>query len=377
MRRPRPLVGAIAILIAGLFGASCNIAIAQDTEVTTMPSDIIAATGPLTADQTQTVEQFTAYWLDVLRTGSPNDKDKARRKLRSTSTAADQNAEFRKRYNAILLSQIAASLKAPEIPAEASKEERQRLTTEHLLFRINAMWVILKVSGENILPVIEVGLTDENGAVRYWAAKAAAEMATRKAFVESEELGVLKLLEKALGLETQSAALAEQLKALNAMKIAEARAVLMNVLSARISVHAENPALHYLPELNALQDMYRRVISDYANNRAGVIQQINDLTSISYRYMRLVTMQLESEETADAATSNDRPSMIEQCDSILRFAVTNLAPGERQPEEITSALKRADWNFILVQIDRWERILKKGPFAMTPDQLKVEIPEAE
>ena len=371
MTRLRPLVGAIAISFAGLFGASCNLAYAQLDDAPSIPKEVLTSSSTLTTAQRQDLEIFADYWLGVLNNGTQQERDVARKRLAAATTAGAAGTDFRTQYNHTLLTKIAQQLQSQNVPKDADTEVQIKRKTQQILFRINTMRVINRASGKNILPVLQVGLNDPNAGVRYTTAVAAAEMASRKAFIPEEQIGILKQLEKALGKETQSAALAVQLKALNAMKIEQARAVLMNVLSERINVHNKDATISYDPELAALSDMYRKVIDDYANSRDGVFKQINDLASISFRYMKLVTIQLEEQEDFTPEQIASRKSMVERCDSVLRFAATSLAEGEMLPKEIASALTRLEWDFILIQIDQWERILKKGPFNMASKQLSV------
>ncbi|QDU35522.1 hypothetical protein KS4_36050 [Poriferisphaera corsica] len=370
MRRLRPLVGAMAITAAGFFGSLPTPTLAQsDQPAPRIIQSIQTADAPMPADGLQAINAFNDYWVMQLASGDEAQIAKARKELKQIVSPSGSSKEFVKQFNHNLLAKLAQVIQKPNIPSDSSADEKAQIENNFLLTRINAMIVLVNTEGAGIEPVLAIGLNDENPGVRYWASKAVSKIAQYKRLTKEEQAPVLKLLEQALGRETQSAALTEQLAALSNMNVGTARGILLNVLTARVGVHAKDIYASYSPEQKALQEMFTKLIADIARNGIDS-DQIKSFTSVAFRYMTLATDQLLTDTAFTNETIADKRTIIRLGDRIMRFAHENIDPGARSPEKIDNALSLGDWAFIKTKVNDWNKILTKSPFNIPEDELQ-------
>ncbi|QQE13591.1 hypothetical protein JD969_09070 [Planctomycetota bacterium] len=370
MRRMRPLLGAMAIAAAGMLGTYPLPVHAQSTQAAPrITQSIQTVEAPISAQDLQVIDSFNRYWVDQLASGDKASITKARQTLRSAMSPAGSSEEYLKQFNKNLLQKIQVAIQAPKIPANATKDERESIAKNLMLTRINTMIVLVNTQGEGVEAALAVGLSDSNGGVRYWASKAIAKIAEYKRITKEEQPKILKLLEKSLGKETQAAALSEQLAALSNMNVGSAREILLNVLSARVGVHAKDVLASYTPEQKALQDMFFKLISDTERNGIDPVQ-IKTFTRVAFRYAKLATDQLIENENLTPEIIADKRAMIRLTDDIFRFAHEKIDPGARQPEKIDNALTLSKWDFIRIKIDQWHGIFTKSPFNIDAKELE-------
>ena len=318
------------------------------------PKDVITA-DPLSAAQEEQIESFVEYWVDQLLNGEAPQVSEARRKLIEYLTIPGSSAAYRKAMNDAIIKRFDPVVR-----------------NERIITRLNGMIVINYLTDPGAFPLVGVGLQDESPAVRYWAAKAVAQITQRGALSNAQQQQLLELLAGALENEKDTAVLAELLKALNALNIPAAKDVLIKTLGEQVKFFREDPDVRFQTLYEAMQELYIELIRLDAQNPGGVNAQISELARVSLLYFQQAAQQLKNDPNLPPELIEDKSNMIKLSDTILRFAIDTLSPGSRTPDPIDNAITFKDWDFVLVQADRWRQTLRRSPFNFTEEQLAEE-----
>jgi hypothetical protein len=376
MRPNCVLAGVVVIVTAAVYAP---LATGAD-QPASLPPDVLVATDILSAQQQASIDEYAAAWVNHMAGDDPEQVKEARSQLIAPLRMPGISPTFVKQYNIAVLNRLKRLVVAqPVDPADGNNEEMPDATIA-LLRNVNVMIVLTHLSGQGVLDLMTVGLTDANAAVRYWAAKAVARITRQdEGLSEDDQRQVLNLLDQALGAETSPEVLAELLNALNALDIPGAKQVLLNSLNARVLIHIRQPEDPYLPEHNALQQLYLDMLRLNVRGQANA-DQIRELARVAFRYMVLVAEQLDADHNFDPDTKSDHKRMVELGDTVLRFAVPILLKpqSKRLPAKIDNALRLETWAFVLVEIRRWKEILlRELPINLKAEELDIRDPDAQ
>lgn len=348
MIRPGSLLLFMAIL--ALLAVHAPFARAQDR----LPQDVITA-DPLAGPQEDQVDTFADFWVDQLLNGDAPQVSEARRKLIEYLTIPGSSAAFRDALNKAIIERFDPVVKS-----------------DRLITRLNGMIVVNYLTDTGAFGLVGIGLQDQSPAVRYWAAKAVAQITQRGQLAAGQQQQLLQLLEQGLGNEEDAAVLAELLKALNALNIPAAKDALITALGEQVKFFRAAPDARFQTLYDAMQALYIDLIRLDAQNPGGVNPQITELARVALLYNQLAAEQLKNDPDLSPELINDKAQMVKLTDTILRFAVDTLAPGSRKPDPIDNAITFKDWDFVLVQADRWRQTLRRSPFNFTEEQLAEE-----
>lgn len=345
MIRPGSLLPIMAMIAA--IGLHAPIVRAQDR----LPQDVITA-DPLSAAQQAQVDSFAEYWVVQLVEGEPPQIADARRKLIEYLTIPGSSATYRAAMNQAIIQRF-----------------KPVVGDDRLITRLNGMIVVNYLTDPGAFDLVATGLQDASPAVRYWAAKAVAQITQRGTLTVAQQQQLLQLLQDALGNEKDTAVLAELLKALNALNIPAAKDALIVALGQQVKLFRQEPAARFQTMYEAMQELYIKLIRLDAQTPGGVNPQIIELARVAMFYNQLAAQQLKNDPEMSPELIADKSQMVELSDTILRFALNTLAPGSREPDRIDNAITFKDWDFVLVQADRWKQTLRRSPFNFTEEQL--------
>ncbi len=345
MRLRFVLLGAAAVTLLGL-----NVSVLAQER---LPTNVLVVTRPISEQDQRAIDGYIDFWMDRLQNGSDKQVTEARDRLIEPLVIGGTSDDFKSIYNTALIPRLVPAARA-----------------DRVIVRLNAMIVITKISGEGSVALIQAGLADPSPGLRYWAAKAIADVASREGFNLEQQRRILPLIQQAIQKESSTAVLTQLLKALGALDIPEAVETLLRSLNERIVFYVGDIEAPYLPVHDAMQKLYIDLVKAFAAGEP-VEPAIRGLAQTAYRYMALATQQLNQAPALDPASRADKVEMIRTCDQVLRWAVEDaLSPGTRLPEAITNALVVSDWQFIQFQVDRWRRILLAPPIQLTEQDLQ-------
>ncbi len=252
------------------------------------------------------------------------------------------------------------------------------LASDRVIVRLNAMILAADlIEGSNDpLPIIRAGLADQKPgaeAVHYWAVTAA-ERAGRKGSLTAEQDEQLReLLTTLVKGHPNPQVVAGALMAMTQLDMVKGIPALLSVLNTRVAMHLDQPALPLTPDLDALAELYRRIVTERARNPGNVPDAlIRQLGSVSFRYLLLPT-RLATAGKVDGSR-RDLVETVSTTEVILKWVQEKLAPTDKQAESMAVFASSNRWKEVLrVSLNHWQEVLKAEPFNLKPEELKVEL----
>jgi len=365
-RRP-PVV--LVLILAAVASATADRAQGQER----IPQDAIVAQASFTDRQRQAITRYIGRWGGLLEEATTNQQvsdaqvSESRQKLLSPIRTPGATDFFKKRYS-----------------AQVSEVVGRLLDADRLIVRLNVMIVVTRLTDDSAVALAEKGLTDPSPSVRYWAAKAIANLAEatdsqgNPILDVKARLSLLRTLEEAGEDEDSTEVLQQVMLAMGSMNVPSALDRLLELLDARLSWHVDRPYEPYLAESAGLRSVYQRLLRSQAANPA----QVRKLAQIAHRYMNLISRNLA--DAADKAQGNrtenpisreleaDHANMLELCEYALQYVHGEAESQEGMPTSIIQKIPFRNWKEInLIAVDGWGQVLKAPPLNFKPGDLAI------
>ncbi|MEM6332148.1 MAG: hypothetical protein AAF823_02280 [Planctomycetota bacterium] len=327
---------------------------------TNIRTETQTASPPLTQAQVQEIDTFIAHWLDALNAAQRRDDvGSARNRLISMAQLPGASGAFRDAYVRAMVAQASPMIEDADLKV-----------------RLNVMVTMARAKHVDSLDLARELLDDPVPAVRYWAAKTIDEVVLALPGgpddLEAARREVLLTALRAAAADEDDESVLAQL--LQAMASLGALDELIEVLDRRLTLHVADTELLYLPEREAMQRLYVRLVAEIAGGQQFAMEEsILELTRVSSLYFKLATTQLAEAEAMQAELIDDKSQMITQSDVVLRWGANQLDQGMITPPPIATAVRAQEWEAIAAQLDFWRRELSQSPFLFDDEQL--ELPE--
>lgn len=332
---------------------------ASPLAIAKIPNEILKAASPLTAEQQKAVDTEVSRLMDQLTAEDDDRVVAARGELLEPLQLGGSES-----FNAAYAASLARHLSIP-------------LASDRPIARINAMVIARSIKDPGVVIVARTVLTrDENAAVRYGAARAinvalAPDATGKISLSELQQKELLADLKKVLTKESSPEVIRQILTAVAKLTIPDAAKTLFDALNQRVAMHARDPASSIRPEIDALRELHRKIVSQRAVNKSSVDDAtLKAMALTAFRYLVLSGTAL-----ADSKLSPDRAgeywTMIESADYSLRYAAGELAPSAKKPADIKEQIPLRRVNEINLRNEAWRPILEASPFSFKPEELRV------
>ncbi|MCX5661564.1 MAG: hypothetical protein NTW19_17945 [Planctomycetota bacterium] len=351
-RLPLALVLVVGFLTLGPLAAPP--AFAADA-MPDMPSDVIKSATALNANQQKTLDSFVRSWVDRLTAGEDDQVAEARVRLLDVFQKGGTDI-FNLGYSAAL-----------------SRELAKALGSERVGVRLNAIIVTTKLIDPGAGNLVQTGLKDESPAVRYWAAKALAEMAAKNRLVTSDLPVMLKSVSGALVKEPSPQVVEQLFRVLPVLQVPDAMVRLLQVLNDRVDLEAQTPGAPLRVALQGMQGAFVKLVEE-ASKTGGKVQPdtMRVLAKVAYRYMTLAAVELNSGRVP-LSRQREYEQMIELGDTILKWVIGQMSGKDAPSTDIKPLIFNKQWPDVLLRADQWNKVLVDQPYKLSSQELEVVV----
>lgn len=254
-------VGVVALVLAMTSPA----ALAQRQR---LADAVVSNAGPLSSQATDAIETYVKTWSAQLLAAKDDP---------SIVEARQQLLEPVQRQAPVQTTPVVADAIARATAAML----KPVIKNPDDLARMNALIVLSQMPTGESAPILAAGLTDDNRGIRYWAAKAVAEVGKfaqpgQSPFTDKQQQDLLAALNKVMPTETSAMVLEQMYRALGSLTIPAAQKSLLDILDQRIRLHVQqvNPGLR--ADAKGINNLYSRLIVQQAvgNNVNAPLQHL-------------------------------------------------------------------------------------------------------
>jgi len=343
---------ALTSLLLGLGGATTT-ATAQEL----LPSAITTTTSPFTPEQADTVDAYVGRWARELIAGqSPSSISNARMKLLEPMKRPGASVEFKAQYS-----------------AEVATAISEGINSDKMLVRLNTLITAAALTEGYGLDLARAGLTDQTTAVRYWAAKAAADAlaADREQGIAAERrTAIARAIMNVIGQEKAGAVLEQFYISLAAADTPESRKALLDALHARAADYAENGLTEDLSaEATGLNRVYVRLL--YAGKQRDP-DEVRRLVAANAKYLQLVRDAMQNDHLSTAMNATVQ-SMVESAEKTLNWATLRVFTSHTSKgPALAEPLKTGERTQFMFNVGEWLTRLVSDKTALTANDLKLQ-----
>lgn len=351
----------MCLIIAGLVSVSA--ARAQG-----LASEIVESAAQLDSAQRSQVDGFVQSLVTTLTTSDDDQAIAGARRSLIAEFSKNPKEPFLRAYSNAIVNQVVA--------------QRGLESDRNPVNRLNTLIVLNEVYSPMAAGPIATVLSSNSPADRYWAGRAANNLATRKiagnpVLAKEESTTLDQALAQAIAHESQHAVRAQMLKALASLTNAGNAKLFMDAISTTVPRHLEDPALPMQTEM----DTFLKVIQELIRNAQGTNKpQIDVLRSVartSWRFYELTaTLLRDHSQTLPPNTATDLTKMLRNCDTTLRWSVKEIEPKLEKdfPAVIDNEAASGQWALVLVRSANWLDMLTKPPLNFASDNLDIKKP---
>jgi hypothetical protein len=348
---------AAGLLIAAVVAFTPYRATAQATQER-LPPTVLSA-DPLNEDQIKQVDAFVAAWMNVLSGASnPQAIADARQRLLDPirSNLTSNSAKL------ALVQSTAAALKKATNVTDANA-------------RLNMLIVAAEIPDPVVVSMVSAGLKDANPAIRYWSAKALAEVGQTKVLSAEDEQAALASLKAVMGDEKSDVALEQMVRAMGALSIPDARKELIHIIDQRVALFLTQPNEGVRIDRKALAQLQSDLTVNEANGQ-DIKAPLKQLLLATARYVHAVAQALVDDRVPPAVLPHAL-AMIDTGDEILRFAAPRLDPDAKLGPDLKTPAKKAEYRLLLVNVLDWvgtsetQGVLNRGQIGIPAAELQV------
>ena len=357
--RPRPVVSGMSLALTLLVMAvSSAPATAQDARLSTRT----LSSDSLTAEQVGDIDKWVNTQTGILSKGAtPGAIADARRAilepLNNTLTKPVPRNEIVKRV-------------AEQLPAA--------MKSDSLAVRMNALIVASEIPDAKVAPMVVAGLEDASPAVRYWAAKACAQIMSQRPggeipFPEADQQNILNAINAAAPKEGSDSVLDQMFQALASLTIQPARTALFEILKQRVAVHAKDVNLGLRADVAAIEKLQEQIVRDAVTGKA-IGPALRDLTAVTAQFLQVAVNAIATGD-ADPTLQPVLERTVSVAQKVFDLAINQLAPDwDRRPP-----LEGVKTNAAELQLNASEwvgtpgqpGILTSSPVGIPADKLKL------
>ena len=313
-----------------------------------IPYEIVTAESALTTGQQSRIDAYVEARLNQLLQGLPDQVSEAREQLIEPFGLVGASDIFTLAYSAAVSDRLIEALHSNKI-----------------LVKLNAMIVAASLIDPGVVRLIEIGLTDDNPALRYWAGKAVGDIETspatraQRALSSENQRLLLAVIKEAIGDEPSHDVLHRLLLGIVTLEVSEAGEFLLDELNRRVSFYATDARLPIGPITRILRAMYINLVQASARGKQIFPEQRQKTTMVAYRYLVLCASALDR-GTVDPAMETAYKEMVELTDSILTWMARSTFPeGTDRPESVKKEVQIENWPEILLRAGDWRLLLLK------------------
>lgn len=326
-----------------------------------LPQEIKTATGELSAEQRAILAEFVDPLMEGLVSGEP------------TAVSAGRTA---------ILREFAAPNATPSFKQALSNQVTthmaQAMASETDLVRINAMIITTQLTNEAAQELIDKGLSDPNGAVQYWGAKAYRDRVLRAVNADgtnrlpaSEQREIIQRVKELIDTDPAVAVVQSSFEILIALSVPEAQRELLQLLNDRVAKHAAQPQMSYRADQEAIRQLTSKFIRERRVERADLKQMV----SASYRYFALTAQQMGRGIVLDENQPGHKAMMDSSHQALA--AICAREQGVELPEgyaEVKDLIKLNSWERLQQISQRWQPVLQAPPFELAAQELMIPVP---
>ncbi|QNN24185.1 hypothetical protein HED60_18550 [Planctomycetales bacterium ZRK34] len=304
---------------------------------------IVSNPGPLPSQATDAIETYVKTWAGQLLTAE-SDKQiiEARQQLLEPvqRQAPVQTTD-------VVRDAVARATAAMLKPAVKNSSD---------LARMNTMIVLAQMPTGDSAPTLATGLADKNRGIRYWAAKAVAEVSKfaqpgQSPFSNAQQQSLLDALNKVMPTETSAMVLEQMYRALGSLTIPAAQKSLLDILDQRIKLHVKQVSPGLRADAKGINNLYSRLIVQQAvgNNVNPALRQ---LTAVSGKYLLVVAKGLQ----ADKVEQDLVPvcmELIQVVDDIFSNMLKQFDPNHMPGPSLVAAARSSQFPVLLLNTLDW------------------------
>lgn len=352
------------MVLAVLFGLAGWLGVAGDSfGQLTIPTSVVTSQN-LTTPQREQMNRFIVGMTAKLNQADRLEISDARKQLiaQFSRVQADTGKAFLQAYSAAIVPKLAGMV-SPNQP---------------MLTRLNAMIVFERVTGtilqidKQIVDVLIAGLGDEGAAVRYWAAKATANL---KGKIPAAKNLQAALLNRLGGLSAEKDDLVYQTLLTCLIELSDLRGatqLMLDELVLRVTAYVENPDLSPSPITVSLRQLFQSVVSANAGGQQTNQAVITQITTVAFKYFQLSALLLERQKVTGPALQKSYIDLLNTTEQVLRWGADQLVEGgANKPQQIERAIQRKQWREVVLRATEWKALLLGLKFPA--DDLDVKI----
>ncbi len=315
----------------------------------------------LTEDHKRDVALFVDYWSKALLVGSsPTAVGEAREKLfypiRNPATPDCRNIYFGK-----LAPKIAPSIDSKDLSV-----------------KLNGLIVAAELNDGAVAEMCIKGLSDASPAVRYWAGRATADIASRSTvevpiFSVDQQKRLLASLQKTMATERAEMVGQQMSRALGSLTIPEGQQALLQILTDRVALYRHELNRGLRADQEGLANIYNRLMIDEAHE-VDIKPRLRSLAVVAARYLQVVAQGLQNKD--EPVADDVKPiacAMVATVEDILKRALTKFdADFTPPPPPLASVCNEGHYPELMLNTLDWVGTMEKAG-VLTNSKLKIDI----
>lgn len=333
-----------------------------------IPNELSFAGGTLNAQQLSTIDAYAVFWARQINSGSDDQVAEARNNLVEPISRQGISDPFRNAYSNAVVNQL--------LPAFVS---------DRIIVKMNIMIIAGQLADGRSLRLVSSGLVDPSPAVRYWAARGAANTAARPNLSRADRGVLMNSLigqmvnegqEKEVRVEGTQQVLKQILLAIGELNLPEANEELLRGVNQRITLHMKIPALTIDPEHEAIKRLYIKAVQARTTGGAKEVPDtlVRQLGTVSFRYLLMSAAMLDQKRLADSPFRiAESEQVIRTTDQVLRWVRETLGPQVPQPTPIDAELAARNHALIRLRVEEWRKALTTPPINLSAADLDVPL----
>jgi len=349
---PRLLVPVLSIVIVGLGGLTSTAAGQQ-----LLPSGITATTEPFTGPQVAAVEDYADQWAGQLIAGqSPTAISTARKRLLEPMQRPGATAVFKAQYSARLVTALN--------PGVAS---------DNVLVRLNVMIVAAAMTDGYGLDLARRAMTDEATAVRYWAAKAAADALAAdddQGVSESRRQAIAEAIIPLVPDEKAGDVREQYFIALAEADTRDSRAALMQAMDNRVTDYVARGLSEDLSaEATGLRRLYRSLLEANLQGRANE-SEVRRLVQVTAKYLQVIRDAMEG-TPLDGAMTAIVQDLVTTAEATLNWGLKVFDGSATRGPALVEPLQQEDKIQFLFNVGEWVDRIVRSPIGLSAEELNI------
>lgn len=345
---------------------------------TTTPAAPAAPLGPprltqvlpkttLTTEDTTAIDTFVNGWTRILCESTvPTEIAEARRQLIEPLRNPVTSNPVREAYIRSLSAAITGCANA-----------------EQSISRLNALIVSAELPNATVYALAAPGLVDPDPAIRYWSAKAVADVAGKApqgTFDDAQQKQLLASLTKGMGSESSDMILEQMARAIASLSIPEAQNQLLTVLGDRVALFLHQPNTALRVDVKLLSEMQRKLVNADAAG-TNIEPQLRQLVTVVAKFAHAVAKMM-TEGRVGPDVQPYAVEMMKLADEVFAYARNELDSSVNLGPPLAPLAEANKPTELMLNVLAWvgtadvPGALNQGRIAFTPADLALPAPRA-